>query len=214
LQRRLRDVVEVPLALLGQRQLVSGVHLEVFLRRDVRRVRPIEATGDEEGLVLVLFEQLDRHFRADGVGLFAVFAIGGQPAWSAAELARRKTEDLGLVVPVAAAGVVLRHPRRRVVQAVGADVAGHAVVIELADAGHEIAVLLEHLRKRDGVGHVLAKLRGVFPDARLIGPQSGQEAGPAGITKRELAIGPVEPHAAAGKLVDPRRLDDRIAIAA
>ena len=57
-------------------------------------------------------------------------------------------------------------------------------------------------------------MRRVLQHARLIGPQAGQERRPAGIAQRELAIGPVEPHAAAGQLVDARRLDRRIAVAA
>ena len=43
----------------------------------------------KNGLSLFCFEQLDGHFGADGVGLLAVFAVGGEPARRAAERGRR-----------------------------------------------------------------------------------------------------------------------------
>ena len=124
----------------------------------------------------------------------------------------RKGEDFRLVVSVAAAGIELGHPRRRVVQAVGADLQRHAVVIQLADAGHVVAGLLKQLRQADGVGDVLAELRRVFEHACLIGSQPGEKARPARVAERELAIRPVEPDAASGQFVDARRFHRFIAI--
>src|SRR4029434_873948 len=103
--------------------------------------------------------------------------------------------------------------RRRIVEAAVADLSRHPVVIELADAGHVVAGLLEELRQRYHVGDVLAKLGRVLQHAGLIRPQTRQERRTARIAEWILAVRSVEPHAAAGQLVDPRRLDDLMSVA-
>src|SRR5262249_57677442 len=112
--------------------------------------------------------------------------------------------SVGLARPGGVDGQV---PRRRVVEAGGADLRRYAVMVQLADAGHEIAVLLERLRQRDGIGDVLAEVGLVLVDLRGVGAQAGQERRPAWVAKRELAVGPIEAHALLGEPIDIRRPD-------
>ena len=94
----------------------------------------------------VLFEEPDGGVGPDAVGLLGVGPLGGEPTEGGAEArAGRDADDLVLVVLVPPARVDHLEPGRRIVESAGADLVGHAVVIKLADAGHEIAVLLEEL---------------------------------------------------------------------
>ena len=97
-------------------------------------------------------------------------------------------------------------PRLVVVEAAGADLGRHAVVIDLADAGHAVADACGRAGQRHDVGMVLAEVGGVLEDAGRIGPQAGHERRPAGIAQRKLAIGPVEEHAASWPAVDVRAI--------
>ena len=81
---------------------------------------------------------------------------------------------------------------------------GHAVVVELADPGHEIAVLLEELRQSDHVGKMLAEIRGVLLNLGHVGALAGPERGPARVAEGEPAIGAIEANPAAGEAVDVR----------
>ena len=198
--------------------LVGRVHVEVLLRGDVGGVGAEEAARQEEGPVGVLPEQFGDLCRGLAVGLFLIRPVGGQPAQGATETGRAlgpriQREDLFLVVLVPAARVDRPFPAGRVVQAIGADLRGHAVVEKLADAGHAVAGLAEGLREALRIRHVLAELRGVLVDAQGIRAQARQEAGPARVAERELAVSPVEPDASSRQGVDVRRRP-RAAVAA
>jgi len=66
-------------------------------------------------------------------------------------------------------------PGGRVVQSVRADVAGIAVVVNLADSRGDISIGLEHLRQRHDIGQVFAEMRLQVVDMRGVGP-SGSHA--------------------------------------
>ena len=109
--------------------------------------------------------------------MFLVFTLlVGEKAHGGAESApRRVVNDVGFEDGlVAAGGVDEMVPRRRIVEAAGADVARIAVVIDLADAGAVIAIVLEHLRQRHHVRHAGAEVVGQVEDARRARPQAGQ----------------------------------------
>ena len=215
----------VAVGFLGQLHLILRVLGEVRLRRDVGRVRTEEADREEERLIALLAEEVDR-LRGDlAVGLFGIGAVGGEPAQGAtvitrahedlAHLARvlrcgragrdADREDLVFVIAVAAAGIPDSFPRLRVVEAVGADLLRHAVVVELTDAGDGVAVVLEQLRHGHHVGDDLAELFRVIVDAGGVRAQAREEGGPARVAEGVLAVGAVEADAGAGEGVDVRR---------
>ena len=87
-------------AIVGVRQrrqldAVARVHVEVALRRDVRRVRPVEADGEEERFVVAL-EPLQQPHRLGGgnpVGMLRVLSIVREPAQCCAELTGLERKD-------------------------------------------------------------------------------------------------------------------------
>ena len=129
---------------------------------------------------------------------------------------------------VAADGIDALVPRSGVVEAVGPDLAGHAVVIDFSDAAGPPAVAAEELRHRDRVGQHLAEIRrrgvdaqrvagvagGVGQDVRRVGPHRRHERRAAGTAHGILAVGALEPDAALREPVDVRGFHGRIAVAA
>ena len=113
-------------------------------------------------------------------------------------------EDLVLVVLVPPARVDHFEPGGGIVQPARADLVRHAVVVDLADPGHEIALLLEELRQGNHVGKMLAEIRAVLVNLRHVGALAGPERGPARVAEGEAAIGAIEANAAAGEAVDVR----------
>ena len=106
----------------------------------------------------MLFQEVNRCRRALAVGLLRVVAISRQPsgAWPEPRTGRDR-KDLVLVVFVATPRIDDLLPRLRVVETAGANLSRHAVVIQLADAGDEVAILAKQLGQRDDVGNVLAR---------------------------------------------------------
>jgi hypothetical protein len=104
-------------------------------------------------------------------------------------------------------------PGGRVVEAGGADVAGHAVVIDLADAAGPVAVVAEELREGDDVGQGGAEVFGEVIDAGGVRREAGQQGGAGGAAEGELGVGAVEADAGAGDAVDVRRFDEGMAVA-
>jgi hypothetical protein len=87
-------------------------------------------------------------------------------------------------------------------------------VIDLPDAGRDVAVVLEQLRQRHGIRPVLAELRDQLVNANRIGSESRQQRCAAWIAQRKLVVGAVEPYAPLRQPIDVRRLDDRVTIRA
>src|SRR5687768_14461785 len=126
------------------------MHREIWLRRDVRRVRSVETDCKEKRLVLEFFQVLDGRLRTFSIGLFVVRSVGGKPTEPGAEsLSRTNRIDQRFLVLVAAARIDLLLPRRRVVESIRADLGRDAVVVQLADSVDGVAVLLKELRQRD-----------------------------------------------------------------
>lgn len=98
--------------------------------------------------------------------------------------------------------------------AVGADGVGDAVVVELADACGEVAVAPERLRQADGVRDGLAKELRVGQDAGAVRIKAGEHRIPARAAQRELAVRVLKADAACSELVEVRRFDERMAVAA
>jgi hypothetical protein len=160
-------------------------------------------------------EQPLRFRRCKPVGLFPIGRLVSHPAQRGSEVSRLADgRDAIVRVAVVAARVDDQVPRSIVIQARGADVGRHTVVIELADTGHEVAVAPVKLRPRHGFGELLAQVRRHQARVRRVGehagrvrPASRQEGRPAGIAQRELRVGAVEAHAARGEGVDVRRVN-------
>jgi len=74
------DVSNVLGRFFGQRDLVQRVEGKVGAGGDVRHMGPIKAHGEEERLVLVLFQEADGFGGDLAVGLLGVGALGLQPA--------------------------------------------------------------------------------------------------------------------------------------
>src|SRR5581483_9136613 len=136
---------------------------EILLGREPGHMRAIKADRQEERPILVLLEKLDRLGGADAVGLFVITTGGGMEGKRGTEaiLGRQVLEKV-LLLAVAANGVDDLVPRLVVVQAAGADLGGHAVVVDLADAGDEVAKVTEELGEGDDVRHILAEVRGIL----------------------------------------------------
>ena len=199
------------------RQLHAGQRVlrEPGLRRHVGRVRPVETDCQKKRRLRFgkPLEQFHRAGRGDAVGLFSIGAIGCQPTHRGSVLARLERNNLRLVGHVAALGIEDGIPAGRIVEAGGADLARHAVVVELADPLASPARLLEGLRQRDDGGINVAKVFLVAADGRVGGPAAGEQARAAGITERILTVGPLEPHAPRREPIDVGRLGRRITVA-
>ena len=177
-------------------------------------MRTVEADRQEERLLLFRegLEPLDGPGSGAAVGLLGVGAVGGQPADRAPELPGHERKDQSLVIHVAALGIEDRVPAGGIIQAVGADLLGNAVVVELADPLDLKARVTKRLRQRDGVGDRLAKVPGVVANGGRGGPPAGEQARAAGVAERKLAVGPLEPHASGRQPIDARRLCRLVAI--
>jgi hypothetical protein len=181
------------------------VQIEVFFRCDEGCVRSKEADADEEGLVAMLFEELNGLGGDHAIGLFFVGAFGGEPAQGGADgFLRRGVGDEFFVGDIATRWVHDELPRGFVVEAVGADAVGDVVVVDFADASGEPAVLAEELRQRDGIRQSLAEMAVEVIDLCGIGSATGEHGGAAGIAERDLIVGAVKPHAAGREAVDMR----------
>ena len=150
LHRRLRGFgngLQVALGHLGHDDLFPRIHLEILLRRDIRRVRAIKPHGQIEGRFVcgVLFQQFDRFGRRDAVGLFLIRAVGRQPTERAAITTRHQTEDFFLFMLVTAFGVDRVIPRSRIVMPRRANVDRHTIVINLANPRGRVAGPAKHL---------------------------------------------------------------------
>ena len=157
--------------------------------------------------------------RGDAVGLLGIRSFVGQPAESRAELSRQEREDLVVTLAIASARIDGEIPRWVIVEASGADVVRHAIVIELADPGRDPAVRAECLRQRHCTGQLLAEVRrhGVFARIRQytcrVGASPGEKRRAARAAQRILVVGAIESHSARRQPVDVRR-SNRAAVGA
>ena len=157
---------------------LQRIEVEILVRRDVGGVRLVEAGGQEERLILVLLQQLDRFEGDFAVGVLLVLAhLVVEKTHGGAETAPgRVVYDVRLEHRLVPAGRVDEMvPRRRIIEPAGADVAGVAVVIDFPDASGIIAVVLEHLRQRNHVRHAGAEVVSQIEDTGLTGAQTGQK---------------------------------------
>ena len=161
----------------------------------------------------MLFEELDRSLRSHLVCL-QFFRWVCQPAQRAAELSWGEREDLVFDLLVVPDGIDEFHPRGRVIKAAGADLGGHAIVVELAHARDERSRFLEALRHGDDVLVDVAEVSRVFVHLRRVRTQPRHEARTARVAQWILAVGLVEAHTTRGELVDVRRLHQGMTVAA
>src|SRR6478672_13418757 len=142
-----------------------------------------EADGQEEGLVLQLFEKLN------GARGRLIIAVGFT-------IAVELHNAVGLHRVLAGASLLVdsrlaaKHPILCVVD---------AAVKNLAGSGGHITVRLEMLRQRDEVGMRVAEIGAVINDARGIRLPAGEQACPRRIAEWKLAIRPLEANAAFGQ---------------
>ena len=213
-----RDVVAVAGLLHHGIDLVERIQVGVVRRGDVRGVRPEEAHRQKERLAsfvrVVFLDQPYRLERALAVGVILVAALDDAPTQRATIFSLLQRGDRLELGAVDADWVGYGVPRCRIVLAVGADLKRHAVVINLADAGGEVAVVHEMLRQSSNAWVAFAEVTGVGEHAGLLWIQAGHERGTAWIANGVLAVGAVKTHAAPGQAVDVRRLDERVAVAA
>ena len=208
-----------PVGRARQAELILRVEVEIALRGYVGRVRAEEAHGQEERLVALLAEER-LGLRGDlAVRLLGVRALRGQPrqrrpvvvgahldaGGSPGPLARDDREDLVLVVAIATARVPDLLPGTRVIQPVGADLLGYAVVVEFADAGDRVALVLEQLGQGHRVRDVRPELHRVVEDLGRVGAQPREEGRAARVAERVLAVGAIEAHPLGGQFIDVRR---------
>lgn len=175
----------------------------------------VEAGGDEERPLPVLFHQRDGFPRDLAIGMLVVGRGRRVVGERAADPARRRVIGQSrLLVLVDAARIDHAIPGRRIVESVGADLAGIAVVVNLADARDRVAVLPEELRERHDVRMDRPEVRLQVVDANGIGAEAGQHRCTARVAQRELHVGAIEPDSARGEPVEVRRLDQRMALGA
>ena len=215
-QGRLRHMLVVIGRHVGKPDTVERMAIEPGFRRDIRGVRPEETDGEEERGLVVRKGLQPRHGlgRSQAVGLLRVAPLGREPTDRAAELPRLEREHLPLVGLVAPLGIEDGIPTRRIVEPIGADLPGHAVVIELSDPLDAVAGGAEGLRQRHHAGVEITEADGVVTDAGPRRTPPGEEARPARIAERILTVGPGEADATGGELVDVRRDRLRVAVAA
>ena len=212
-QGRLRHLLVVISRYVWKPDAVERMTIEPGFRRDIRGVRPEETDGEEER-GLVVGKGLQPRYgpgRSEAVGLLRVAPLGREPTDRAAELPRLEREHLPLVGLVAPLGIEDGIPARRIVEPVGADLPGHAVVIELSDPLDAVAGSTEDLWQRHHPGIDVTEANAVVTDAGPCRTPPGEEARPARIAQGILAVGPTEADATGGELVDVRR--DRLSVA-
>src|SRR5688572_24230908 len=120
---------------------------------------PVKAGGDEERFVAMSLDQFDGFRRDLAVGLFFVGPFGLEHGHRTSQSAhRREIGDLRLFILITTAWIDYLLPRWGIVQTIGADVAGIAVVINLAHARGEVTVLHEQLWNRDDLREPVSKM--------------------------------------------------------
>jgi len=98
--------------------------------------------------------------------------------------------------------------------AVSPDRIGNTIVVKLADAGGEIALLAKSLRQTDPFGATLAKDLRIRQNTRGIWIEPCEQRIAAWSTQWKRAVGALEPYASGGELVDIGRLDLGISVTA
>ena len=199
-----------------QRDGFQRIQIKPLLDGDIGHVRTIKAAADEERFVLVGFEQLDGFGGDLAIGLLLIGAARLHPAERSAEVLvlGNQFDDFIFVILVPAGGVDDLVPRGRIVNAAGADLAGHAVVEHFPNAPREVAGVLEHLRQGKNIGKVTPDgiAHAVLIQARGVGPQAEHQRTAARSAQRILAIGAVKAHRVLGEAVEVRRLGLRVAV--
>ena len=200
---------------LGQFDLLWRVLGKPAAGRHIRRVRPVEADCQKERLLRFgkALEQLHGARGTDAIGLLGIASLRRQPAHCAAKLARLERENQRLIGHIAATGIEHRIPAGGIIEAIGADLGWHAVVIELPHPLHPVASLPECLWQRHHIGSNGAEMPAVVAHLRVARPAAGEEACATRIAQRKLAISFGESHAPGGQRVDIGRTGGGIPIA-
>ena len=186
--------------------LIQRILFKVGSGRYVGRVRPVKTNGQKQRLArlrsVMLLKQRYGGAGAQGVGVFALVVVKAQPAQGAPELARRQGMDPVVHFTIDTARVDDVVPRERIVQTVGTDLPGYAIVKYLTYPCGIIAVLPEPLGQGRDLGNMYAKGILVREHTGLLGVQSGQKTDPAGVADRILAVRAVKAHSPCGEAVN------------
>ena len=196
-----------------QPHVLERIEAEVLRGRDEGTVRAIEAGGEEERPVAMLFEQRNRLAGHLAVGVRLVWRrrrVVSQRAAEALTL-RREVGQHRLLVLVDAAGVHRVIPRGRIVEPRRPYLPWIAVVVDLPDTRRHVARPLEHLRQRDEVRVDGAEIGLQIMDARRVRAQARQHRHAARAAERELRVGPCEADAARRESIEVRRPDNGMA---
>ena len=204
LERRRGELRIVVGRQLGQFDLLWRVFGKPAAGGHIGRVGPVEADCQKEWRLRFgeALQQFHGAGGADAVGLLGIGSLRRQPAHCAAKLPRLERKNQRLIGHIAAAGIEDRIPAGSVIEAIGADLGRHAVVIELPHPLHPVASLPERLRQRHHIGGDGAEMPAVVAHLRVARPAAGEEAGATGIAQRKLAIRFGESHAPGGEGID------------
>ena len=228
--RQARNVVPVVGWAEVELQFLLGIKVEVFLRRDERHMRLVNANRDEKRLVAeaLFVEPLDG---LAGIASVPVLIVV-QAAWSVARLllaAGLGEHALQFFLPLSPGFAALDRAvfclescsrlgdeRKLIILKpvifVPAEVARLVAcrVKNLADTAGPVAVLLHELRQRHRAGARVADVDLVIQHAGRLRVQAAEKRRPRRPADRVLAIGSVEGDTCLGQAVEVRRFDMRI----
>jgi hypothetical protein len=88
-----------------------------------------------------------------------------------------------------------------------------SLVVDFSQSLGAVAVRLEVLRQSDRIGRGIAKVGAQVVDAERLRPQACEQCISRRRADRLIAVGPIEPHAACGQLINVRSVGEFIAIA-
>lgn len=152
------NVFQVVLQLLGNGHVLPSVGLEILVRRHHRIVRSDETCGDEEGLVLVFLQEIDRLRGRLVIGLIRAVALvfytdkhpirhlrGFPPLQFGCEDVKVEASVVSRRVSFVSLRIEAFRPALGNIHAVcsGDDVSGHPHVKDLSNSGTVASVILE-----------------------------------------------------------------------
>ena len=187
-------------------------------RRDVRRMRPIKADGEEERLAgfvrMILLQQLDGSQGSLAIGVILIFAIDNPPAQCAAIGSFAQGSHRIQFHSVDSYRVHHLVPGRLVILAIGSNLQWNAIVINFPHTGGKVSMLHEMLREGGQFRVLVTKVSGIGKYACLLRIQPSHERRPARVADRILAVRLVEPQPAFGQPIHIGRVHQRMPIAA
>jgi hypothetical protein len=210
-----RDIVAIVKRRIGKVDLLRRVEIEILLRRHPGQMRLVKSGAEEERLVFVLLHELRDTAGGVAVGLVFILVVGGQPRELDAILQVLSDGPLlllgGFVLFVSRVfdGILLD---AGVFRNVPGDGVLKAAVGDLADAGGEVAMVSEMLRKEYYVSKVSARRGVVIEDAGDVRAAAAEQRRARWIAQGILAIGAVEANTARGQAIDVGCVHDGVAI--